>query len=228
MSTEELPDTESHAGMVKVIAGIVYVLVLGATYSVVRGSLGWVCEDNGWCISSSGPWKLWFLMPFFPTFLAWVIARKLLEGPSVQRDDLVVFFTLPGGAAGAGPRLGDLMAGLTAVGYTPRAFLVDDALQPTAAATGTEALLGPKFLIQDPRARARRGFVRLVLSAGPKGTGFVEVSDSEKGFYAELATYVVRDLASLLPDVRFRRLNSALAPEVGREMKLPQRPALLG
>jgi hypothetical protein len=225
MSTPELPDTESSGGAVKVITAVVYLLFLAASYRIVRGDLGWVCNDTGWCISSSAPWKLWFLIPVFPAFVAWLVARKLLEGPTVQRDDLVVFFKLPGGA---GPRLGDLMAGLTAVGYTPRAFQVDDALQPTAPATGTEALLGPKFLIQDPRGRARRGFVRLALSAGPKGTGFIEVSDSEKGFYAELATYVVRDLASLLPELKFRRLNSALSPEIGREMKLPQRPALLG
>lgn len=228
MSKEELPDIESSGGTVKMITAFVYLLFFGACYRIVRGSLGWVCGDDGWCISSTAPWKFWFLVPVFPAFFSWLIARRLLEGPTVQRDDLVVFFTVPGGTGGAGPRLGDLLAGLAAVGYTPRAFQVDDTLQPTAPATGTEALLGPKFLIQDPRGRARRGFVRLALSAGPKGTGVVEVSDSEKGFYAELATYVVRDLASLLPDLKFRRLNSALSAEVGRDMKLPQRPVLFG
>jgi len=228
MSTPEPPDLESSGGMVKVITAAVYLLFLGATYRIVRGDLGWVCNDTGWCISSSAPWKLWFLMPVFPAFVAWLVARRLLEGPSVQRDDLVVFFTMPGGAGGAGPRLGDLLAGLAAVGYTPRAWQVDDALNPIAPAAGTEALLGQKFLIQDPRGRTRRGFVRLALSAGPKSTGVIEVCDSDKGFYAELATYIVRDLASLLPDLKFRRINSALAAEVGRDMKLPQRPVLLG
>jgi hypothetical protein len=227
MSTQELPDTESWGGAVKAITAVVYLLFFVASYSIVRGSLGWVCGEDGWCISSSAPWKFWFLIPAFPAFGAWLIARRLLEGPSVQRDDLVVFFNLPGGAAGAGPRLADLLAGLAAVGYTPRAFQVDDSLRPTSPATGLEALLGTKFLIQEPRGRGRRAFLRLALSAGPRGTGVIEVSDTERGFYAELATYVVRDLASLLPDLKFRRLNSALSPEVGRDMKLPPRPAQL-
>jgi hypothetical protein len=100
-------------------------------------------------------------------------------------------------------------------------------LQPISAATGLEPLLGTKFLIQEPRARARRGFLRLALSAGPKGNGVLEVSDTDRGFYAEMATYVLRDLASLLSDLSFRRINSALPPEVGSQMKLPPRPAQL-
>ena len=70
MSTPEPPDLESSGGMVKVITAAVYLLFLGATYRIVRGDLGWVCNDTGWCISSSAPWKLWFLMPVFPAFVA--------------------------------------------------------------------------------------------------------------------------------------------------------------
>lgn len=222
MSASDLPNTESRRGIAKGITAAVYIAFFVAACMVVTGTT--VCADDGWCLTSSAPYKLWFIMPLFPALAAWLVSRRLLDGPKVQRDDLVVFFSLVGGAV---PRVADLLAGLAAAGYTPRAFQVDERLQPTAPATGLEPLLGTKFLVQEPRARARRGFLRLALSAGPKGTGVIEVSDTEKGLYAEMATYVVRDLASLLPDVRFRRINSALPPEVGREMKLPPRPVQL-
>src|SRR5262245_51945571 len=138
MSTHDLPNVESRGGAVKAITGAVYLAFFGASYLIVRGSLGWVCGEDGWCISSTAPWRFWFFIPVFPAFAAWLAARRLLEGTAVHRDDLVVYFTLPGGAAGAGPRLGDLLAGLAAVGYTPRACQVDDALQPVSPATGLE------------------------------------------------------------------------------------------
>jgi hypothetical protein len=225
MSSPELPDTESHPFDVKAITAAVYIACFVLACIFVKGTT--VCSDDGWCITSTAPYRFRFIIPIFPALLTWLGMRRWLEGPSVQRDDLVVFFSLPSGAAGQGPRIGDLLAGLAAAGYTPRAFQINEDLRPTAPATGTEALLGPKFLIQEPRGRARRAFLRLALSAGPKGTGVIEVSDTESGLYAEMATYVVRDLASLLPDLKFRRLNSALPPEVGRDMKLPPRPVQL-
>ena len=196
---------------------------------IVRDELGWVCADNGWCISSSAPWRFWFSTPIFPAFVSWFVARRLLDGPTVERHDLMLFFTVPpGGGYAGGPRLHDLLAGLEALGYSPRAFGLDAELRAASPATGQEPVLGPRFLVMEKRSRARRAFIRLMLSAGEaKGGGIIEVSDTARGLYAELASYVVRALAGSLPDLRFRRYDSSLPPEPARDMVLPPRPTRL-
>jgi hypothetical protein len=226
-----LPNVESRRRLIHAVAVAVYLIAFGLAYRMVRGELGWVCDEStGWCISSSAPWKFWFTTPLFPAFVAWFVARRVIDGPAVERDDLMLFYTVPpGGGHEGGPRVGDLLAGLAALGYAPRAFVLDNQLQPSSIATGAEPLLGPRFLLLEGRSRARRAFLRVMLSAGAsKGTGIIEVSDSARGLYAELGSYVVRALAPSLPELRFRRYDSSLPPESARAVVLPERPTRLG
>ena len=224
------PSTESRGRLAGAIAFVVYDIGFGLTHQIVRDALGWVCGSDGWCISSSAPWKFWFGAPLLPAFFAWMVARRLLDGPPVVRDDLVMFFSAPDGdGRGSGPRVADLLASLATRGYSPRGFLVSDQLRPRSPATGLEPLLGSKFLVLETRSRARRAFVRMMLSTrDAKGTGIIEVSDSEQGLYAELATYLVRGLEPVLPNLCYRRLNSALSPEAARDLALPASPVHLG
>jgi hypothetical protein len=223
-----LPNVESRRRLVHGIAVVVYAIFFILAYGIVRGTLGWVCDEGGWCISSSAPWVFWLSLPVFPALAAWLAARRLLDGPSVGRHDLTVFFSAPPVGREGGPCIGDLLAGLAELGYAPRAFVLDDLLRPSSVATGTEPLLGPRFLLLEEHSRARRAFLRLMLSAGEaKGTGIIEVSDSAQGLYAELASYIVRDLAPSLPDLRFRRYDSGLSPETAHSLVLPARPAHL-
>ena len=189
-----------------------------------------MCTITNGSLASSAPWKFWFTTPLFPAFVAWFVARRVIDGPAVERDDLMLFYTVPpGGGHEGGPRVGDLLAGLAALGYAPRAFVLDNQLQPSSIATGAEPLLGPRFLLLEGRSRARRAFLRVMLSAGAsKGTGIIEVSDSARGLYAELGSYVVRALAPSLPELRFRRYDSSLPPESARAVVLPERPTRLG
>jgi hypothetical protein len=222
---QALPNVDTRRRLVNAVAVAVYAIFFGLCYRLVRDELGWVCGDNGWCISSSAPWKFWFSIPIFPAFVSWMVARRVLDGPTVERHDLTVFFS---GLAGGGPRIGDLLQALAALGYAPRAFVLDDGLQPTGIATGLEPVLGPRFLLLQSRSRARRAFLRLMLSGGSaKGGGIIEVSDTAGGLYAELASYVVRALAADLPELRFRRYDSSLPPESARDVVLPARPTRL-
>lgn len=224
-----LPNVESRRRLVQVVVVAVYLVFFVLAYRIVRDELGWVCADDGWCISSSAPWRFWFSIPIFPAFVSWFVARRLLDGPAVERHDLMLFFTVPpGGGYAGGPRLRDLLAGLEGLGYSPRAFGLDDQLRAASPATGEEPVLGPRFLVMERRSRARRAFLRLMLSAGEaKGGGIIEVSDTARGLYVELASYVVRALAGALPDLRFRRYDSSLPPEAARELVLPARPTRL-
>jgi hypothetical protein len=224
-----MPNVDARRRLRIAITVAVYLIFFGLAYVVVRDALGWVCADDGWCISSTGPWKFWFAVPVLPAFGAWLAARRLLDGPAVERHDLMLFFAAPpGGWRDGGPQIGELLAGLGALGYGLRAFVLDDRLQPLTLAAAQEPVLGPRFLVIEQRSRARRAFLRLMLSGGnTKGGGIIEVSDTDGGLYQELASYVVRALAPALPELRFRRYDSGLPPDPARDMTLPARPARL-
>jgi hypothetical protein len=222
-----LPNIEPRRRLAIGIGVAVYAIFFGLTYQIVRDELGWVCGSDGWCISSTAPAKFWFTVPLLPAFLTWLAARRLLDGPTVERHDLMLFFTVPSAGGDAAPRLGGLLQHLGALGYAPRAYALDEQLRPLSAATGLEPLLGPRTLLLERSSRARRAYLRLMLSAGERGSGIIEVSDTAGGLYAELASYLVRALAAALPDLRFRRYDSSLPPERADALTLAARPARL-
>jgi hypothetical protein len=222
-----MPNVEPRRRLRIAITAAVYAIFFGLAVRVVRGDV--VCDEE-WCIYSSAPYKLWFIMPIFPALAAWFGSRRLLDGPAVARHDLMLFCAAPeGGWRDGGPQVGALLATLGALGYATRAFVLDDRLSALAVAAGPEPLLGPRFLLMEGRSRARRAFLRLMLfGSNAKGGGVIEVSDTADGLYQELATYIVRALTPALPDLRFRRYDSSLPPERARDMVLPARPARNG
>src|SRR5262245_62973474 len=91
MSSPELPDTESHPFDVKAITAAVYIGCFVLACIFVKGTT--VCGEDGWCITSTAPYRFRFIIPIFPALFTWLAMRRWLEGPEVQRDDLVVFFS---------------------------------------------------------------------------------------------------------------------------------------
>lgn len=45
------------------------------------------------------------------------------------------------------------------------------------------------------------------------GMGFVEILDTSKGRYQEMATFVIVNLASLLPGLKYKNSDSLLEPD---------------
>jgi hypothetical protein len=194
-----------------VIAGITYAIGFTLAYLLVHEDLGGMCGPEPVCIWHSGPWKFWFVMPVLPAGIAWFVAFRLQNGPSVEREQLALFFSPPTGDPL--PTLQTLGDGLIAAGYTVRVHCVDDALTTGTAATGMEPLLGCNIAMQDSTSRARRAYLRLILSP-PRGNGngLMDVVDTDSGHYAKMASATLLALAKHLPDLRFRRVDSALSP----------------
>ncbi len=189
------------------IAVVVFAIGYGVAYLLVREDLRWFCGREPICFWHSGPWKFWFSMPVFPAGIAWFVAARLLNGPKVEREQLALFFH-------ANPtvqalRLQVLFDGLIGAGYVLRCYCVDDALTTGTAATGGEPLLGCNLVLQDTTCKARRAHLRLIL--GP-GQGILDVVDTGLGHYAKMASAALLALSRHLPDLTFRRLDSALAP----------------
>jgi hypothetical protein len=216
-----------------VIAVVAYALAFAGAFFLVRGELDPQCTEEGFCFWTSGPWKFWFTMPAVPAFLGWFGARRLINGPRVTREELMLFFAAPSeprapAGAGAGATIGALLAALAQLGYRLRAFALDQAFRPVGEAAGGEPLVGGQFLLKEESVAARLAYLRLVLSpARSKATGLLEIADTADGVYAELASFAMQVLSSMLPDLRFRRLVSSLPPEPASVMAPPPRPIRL-
>jgi hypothetical protein len=197
-------DLAKHRRVPAALAAVVYAVGFVVAYLLVREDLRWMCGPEPVCIWHSGPWKFWFSVPIFPAGIAWFVSSRLLNGPAVEREQLALFFR-PDSAV----RLQALFDGLIAAGYPLRAYCVDDALATGTAATGGEPLFGCSLVLQDATFKARRAHLRLIL--GP-GQGILEIVDTSLGHYAKMASAALLSLSKHLPDLSFRRLDSALAP----------------
>ena len=215
-----------------VVIGVVgYLAGFLAAYQLVRGDLDNVMCFGASCYFHTGPWKFWFIMPLVPAALAWLVARRLLNGPRVtHEEDTMLFFAPPlaSPTRGAAATVSGLLAALSQIGYTLRAYRIDAALRPVAPADGSEPLVGSQFLIKEAKVPARLAYLRLTLSAtAPAGRGIIEIYDTTAGIYVELASFIVQCLAPVLPDLKFRRLNSSLPPTAAGVVSLPPRPQRL-
>jgi hypothetical protein len=189
------------------IAAVTYALGFGLAYLLVREDLRWMCGPEPVCIWHSGPWKFWLSMPVFPAGIAWFVAWRLLNGPKVEREQLALFFHAT--PAVRALRLQVLFDGLIAAGHPLQPHRVDDALTTGTVATGNEPLLGCNVVLQDPTLKARRAHLRLILGSGQ---GILEIVDTGLGHYAKMGSAALLALSRHIPDLAFRRLDSALAP----------------
>jgi hypothetical protein len=76
----------------------------------------------------------------------------------------------------------------------------------------------------------RRVTFHLVPAGGDKPSwGSVEVDDTSKGTYGELALYLIYELGRLIPGIEFKRSFNSLTPEAAATLapQLPERPHYL-
>jgi hypothetical protein len=229
----DLPRIQPARRLPIALAVVAYAIGFVGAFVLVQGDLDPKCSEEGLCLWTSGAWKFWFTMPLVPAFLALFGARRLLNGPRVTREELMLFFAAPSepraaAGTGSGATVGALLAALAQLGYSLRAFALDGALRPAGEAAGGEPLVSGQFVFKEKSVTARLAYLRLVLSpARSKGTGLLEIADTSAGVYAELASFAMQVLSSMLPELRFRRLVSALPPEPAAVMAPPPRPIRL-
>jgi hypothetical protein len=161
--------------------------------------------------------------------LAFAVTRRLADGPRLARTEWTLAFRDASAA-----RVGELERRLETLGYAPGLVFLDEAGEPESNTSPSRALAGARLGVKDRRHRFAKAGLTLTMSppgAGKGGFGIVTIVDvdPDEGFYAEMAQFLIATLAEPIPDLRFKRLNSALPadPADALRAQLPPKPARL-
>ena len=203
-----------------VLAVLVYGVGFLVGYLLIRGSRAWHCGPEPYCFWHLGAWETWFSAPVLPAALAWILTWRALNGPSVAREELALFFAASSEEVpDRGPRLGALLDKLRSLGYGPRVLGMGSLGRPDRFASDDEPLLGCDLVIIQTASGVKRAHLRLMLSRGQAGgRGLFAIVDSKSAVYTELGFFVLRALAELLPGLTFRRLCSKLTPTAAKDL----------
>src|SRR5258705_13149225 len=128
------------------------------------------------------------------------------------------------------PTVDQLLARLAARGYQLAAAQVDVDGGAAGSLDGRTPLVGAAFRLRDPRLGPEPTgvVVRISAQAGADTGGLSEVQATDVGRDAnvELATFVIGELAGLLPGLTYKPADSALTPDSAELLiaTLPERP----
>ncbi len=144
----------------------------------------------------------------FAGAFAFVIVRRLVNGPDLERDEwLLMRESLPA-----------MPAALTGAALTERLARHGFAVQ-----LSSPQLWQTKVTVTDPALG--KGELRFELgNAQPPFFGTVEIDDNPKARYGDLANCLIYELGELIEEVRFKRTYSTLPEESTRDL-LPLLPA---
>ena len=166
----------------------------------------------------------------FPLLLAgiagvtvYALSSRLLDGPQVHRHSYELFF--PPGHAGW-PRFSELQADLAELGYRLSARRADRL--PPAPVTDDATVDEGMLWICEANSSAQRAGLVLQLHAA-HGEGCIEIADSSRGLYSELAMFLIVSLGERVPDLTCKEATSSLSAESWEWLKpqLPDRPRAL-
>jgi hypothetical protein len=177
-------------------------------------------------IVSSGPYEYVAFFTLFAGVVAFLIARRLLDGAATRTDEWSLHI-----AGQPTVQLVDLDSRLAKLGYQLRFQNLDDGGSATGPAAPGQALLGTPLWITERRARGRQAGIVLRLAQpqpGQEGLGLVEIRDAS-GLYDELGAYLLVALGELIPGLRAKRLASSEVAEHPSALAamLPERPQFL-
>ncbi len=155
-----------------------------------------------------------------PVYLVLVRAAALVKSYSLF---------VPGGArlatglrAHEAITIAPLVEKLSALGYCVEVWRTDSDARRTAAASPETPLQGPSLELRHAHARAGSGGIALQLG-GDGGPGSLDVTDTPRGLYAEMALYTIVALGEVLRGTEFKETFSSLSAE-STEWLRPQPP----
>lgn len=121
-----------------------------------------------------------------------------------------------------------LVKSLERHGYRLEVSLLDSEGRAAGAAGSSTALRGPALELREASARRGTGAVALRLPPGA-GIGTLDVTDTPRGLYDELARFAVVAVGELVRGTTFKETFSSLSPESTDWMQaqLPDRPLRL-
>jgi hypothetical protein len=208
------------------IAVGVFVGVWIVCFALVRQDV-----EASWAVGMNAKHEFAFVgaCAVFAAGAAYALARRLERGgPELSREE----WTLHAAEFGAG-QIANLQRGLERHGYEISIIGVSEAGEPAHAVRPTQPLAGARLGIRDRRhAFVAAGLTLLLPAPTAPGTrpgfGIVTITDQDPndGTYAEMAQYLIAALGELIPDLRFKRLNSGLPadPAPALRAKLPPSP----
>jgi hypothetical protein len=206
------------------LVGLVVALATAlGTWFVARPTVA-AYEKAG--VASSGPYEYVAFFALFAGVVAFLIARRVLDGAATRTDEWSLHL-----AGQPNLQLVDLDSRLTRLGYKLRYTNLDDGGGATGPAAPGQPLLGTPLWITETRARGRQAGIVLRLAQpqpGQEGLGLVEIRDAS-GVYDELGSYLLVALGELIPGLRVKRLTSGEAAEhpAALAAMLPERPQFL-
>jgi hypothetical protein len=198
-------------------------LVIGAvTGGVVAGAIAWTLAADD--INKIGDWRAGaerFIGMVTVAGIAggYLIARQLAGKPPLVRDGYTLSFgridPKPDGYREMiTPRVADLLAALTDVGYAPTTQRCDDTGEPLGPLDPQSPLAGANFTIRDPGVR---GYLRVQLSQPlenrPRSLGLIEMWSQRGDSTEELALFTLRALDTLLANLTAGRESSRLSDD---------------
>jgi hypothetical protein len=206
----------------------VYALVA----AIVAAPLTWMLarpearhfEGSG--VVVSGPYKFVAFFTLFAAAVAYIVARRILDGAETRRDEWSLHL-----AGAPAVSVGELEARLAAHGYQLRFVTLDDGGVAVGIPAKDQPLLGTPLWITEKRASGRMAGIVLRVARpqpGEEGLGLVEIRDAS-GLYDELGQYLLVTLGQLMPGLRARRLVSSETAEdpAALAAMLPERPQFL-
>jgi hypothetical protein len=175
---------------------------------------------------SSGPYRYVAFFTLFAGVVAFMIARRLLDGAATRTDEWSLHI-----AGQPTVQLVDLDGRLARLGYKLRYQNLDDGGAATGPASPGQALVGTTLWITETSVRGRQAGIVLRIAPpqpGAEGLGLVEIRDAS-GLYDELGTYLLVALGELIPGLRVKRFTSSEVAEHPSSLApmLPERPQFL-
>lgn len=152
-------------------------------------------------------------------FAGYLITSRLTRGEPLTRDGFTLSYR-PLAPAAAGYRetttltVADVIAGLSKLGYEPRAEACDDFGTRRGSIDDTTPLQGTSVAIIDARVR---GWIRIALApftdARPRTLGLVEIWSRRGESAEELALFTLRVLDGFVAELAAVRDSSRLSPD---------------
>jgi hypothetical protein len=200
-----------------------WLVVLGAVGGgVIAAAIAWQLAGDD--VNKLGDWRhgaLRFIgmVTTLGIAVGYLIARQLAGKTPHTRDGFTLSYRridpkAEGYREMVTPRVADLLAALSAVGYAPTTEQCDDTGEPCGAIDPQTPLAGANLMIRDPGVRGHiRVQLALPIEGRPRSLGVLEIWSKSGDSTEELAMFTLRALDKLVDGVTAARESSVLSED---------------
>jgi hypothetical protein len=207
---------EKHGLLAGCLAAAAATLLLGIGWMLVRDD---IAANRSVGLIVFEHYRFPLLLAGIAGVAVYALSSRLLDGPQVRRHSYALFF--PPGCSGW-PRFLELQADLAKLGYRVSAQRADRLL-PAPVPDDAAVDEGMLWIREAHSSAPRAGLVLQLHTA--HGEGCIEIADSSRGLYSELAMFLIVSLGERVPDLTCKEATSSLSAESWEWLR-PQLPDL--